>query len=116
MSKTGNIDMRLLRCFFILLVASFSPGVLFNISDNGLEQTAYGIFFAAAYLNFQSKPARSSFFALIRLKLPNDYINNWSCLLNFFHNCPYLKLAKILSPLGCVPSLRFIESYAEDGS
>ena len=51
---------------FILLTASFSPGILFNLSDiGGLEQAAYGIFFAAAYLHFKKNLTRSAFLLLV---------------------------------------------------
>ncbi len=50
---------------FILILGSFSPGIVFNVSDDGIELSAYGLFFAAAYLSFQHKPEKKSFWALI---------------------------------------------------
>jgi hypothetical protein len=46
---------------YLLVVAAFSPGVMFNYSDNGPEQTAYGFFAAAAFLRFYRRPDISSF-------------------------------------------------------
>jgi hypothetical protein len=46
---------------YLLVAAAFSPGVLFNYSDNGPEQTAYGFFAAAAFLRFYRRPDVSSF-------------------------------------------------------
>lgn len=47
--------------FFLIIAAAISPGVICNLSDQGLEQTAYGIFFAAAFLRFVRKPEKSNF-------------------------------------------------------
>lgn len=49
---------------FMLLMASFSPGVIFNVSDRGFEHTAYGLFFIAAYLQFLKRPGRRAFYAM----------------------------------------------------
>jgi len=50
---------------FILILGSFSPGVVFNVGDDGWELVAYGLFFAAAYLSFQKKPEKKTFWAFI---------------------------------------------------
>jgi len=46
---------------YIIVVAAFSPGVIFNYSDNGPEQTAYGFFAAAAFLRFYRLPSVRTF-------------------------------------------------------
>lgn len=50
---------------FILLLAAFSPGIIFILSDvYSLEQSIYSLFFAAAYLRFQKEPGKNTFWAL----------------------------------------------------
>jgi hypothetical protein len=55
---------RSIRIYCVVL-CSFSPGVVFNLSDNGLEQSAYGMFFAAAFLRYYDRPCLASFLWLI---------------------------------------------------
>ena len=47
---------------YLLLLASFSPGVVFCTSDYAhIDQSVYSLYFAAAYLNFTRKPDKKSF-------------------------------------------------------
>ncbi|MDA8431686.1 MAG: hypothetical protein M0Z60_01835, partial [Nitrospiraceae bacterium] len=48
----------------ILLLAGFSPGIMLNLSDDGLLLTAWSLIFAAAFLKFITAPAPSRFWAL----------------------------------------------------
>jgi hypothetical protein len=50
---------------FIIIMLAFSPGVIFNMTDPILEQSAYGILFAASFLWFYRKPGVASFIGLI---------------------------------------------------
>jgi len=50
---------------YILILAAFSPGVLFSISDVGyLEPTCYALYFVAAYLKFLRKPIPRQFWTV----------------------------------------------------
>ena len=49
----------------VIIMTAFSPGVVFNYSDNGLEQTSYGILFCAAFLYFYRNPSKKSFCLLV---------------------------------------------------
>ena len=49
----------------VLILVSFSPGMIYNLSDDGLVQTAYSLFFTAAFLNFLKKQNIINFWALI---------------------------------------------------
>lgn len=50
---------------FVLLLAAFSPGIVFILSDvYSLEQSIYSLFFASAYLRFVNRPTTTSFWAL----------------------------------------------------
>jgi len=49
---------------FVIVAGSFSPGVVFNVSDDGLELVGYALFLAAAYVHFQQHPGRRSFWLL----------------------------------------------------
>ena len=48
----------------ILILGSFSPGLIINITDIGFEQTAYGLIFAAAFLKFFKEPKKTTFLGL----------------------------------------------------
>lgn len=50
---------------YALIVAAFSPGVIFSLGENGLEQTAYGLLWAAAFLHFYEQPSRRGFLWLV---------------------------------------------------
>lgn len=56
-------------CFeraYIVALAAFSPSVLFNVTDVGyLEPTAYGLFFACAYLDFIKEASSKTFWRMI---------------------------------------------------
>ena len=55
---------------YALIAAAFSPGVLVNLTDPGnLENTAYGLFCAAAYLRFLARPDAKRFAALLATAL-----------------------------------------------
>ncbi|PIU03197.1 hypothetical protein COT44_04880 [Candidatus Shapirobacteria bacterium CG08_land_8_20_14_0_20_39_18] len=49
----------------VLILVSFSPGIILNLSDDGLVQTAYGLFFATAFLKFLKKQNKINFLALV---------------------------------------------------
>lgn len=51
--------------FFVALLGAVSPGVIFNLSSVGLEETAYGLFFAAAYLAFLKRPGKATFIPVL---------------------------------------------------
>lgn len=47
---------------FLLLMSSFSPGVVFNLTDYwSMEQTVYAVYFAAALLWFMEEPTEKIF-------------------------------------------------------
>ena len=53
-----------LAVYAVVVLAAFSPGVVFSVSDVGADVTAYGFFFAAALLHFMRKPDRGRFLLL----------------------------------------------------
>lgn len=55
---------RPLAVYLVIALMAFSPGVVFSISDLGIEVTAYGFFFCAALLHFLRTPGRSAFVLL----------------------------------------------------
>jgi hypothetical protein len=59
---TREIFSRNTAIIFMIVLASLSPGVMFNMSDNfGLEQSVYAVFFALAYLRFFRRRDKFSF-------------------------------------------------------
>jgi hypothetical protein len=70
---------------FILVIAAFSPGVLFNVSDIGfLEVNAYGILFLAAYLHFLEQKAKGFAYLSVTLVLLALCLNNAVLYWNLF--------------------------------
>src|SRR2546421_348930 len=61
----SQIVRRLYSRIFVIVMAAFSPGVILNLSDMGLEQTAYGFLFSAAFLRYYSEPNGKHFVRLI---------------------------------------------------
>lgn len=60
-SLARQIFQRQTTVYFVLILASLSPGVITNISDIGfLEPCAYGLFFAASWVHFIRRPSYSS--------------------------------------------------------
>jgi hypothetical protein len=53
-----------LAILLVIVLAAFSPGVVFNVGDLGGEPTAYGFLFAAAWIAFLRTPDRSRFLLL----------------------------------------------------
>ena len=50
-----------LAVYGVVVLAAFSPGVVYSVSDIGSELTGYGFFFAAALVRFLRKPERPRF-------------------------------------------------------
>jgi hypothetical protein len=46
---------------YVIILSAFSPGMVFSLTDRGLEHTAYSLLFALAWLKFIEKPTRHSF-------------------------------------------------------
>jgi hypothetical protein len=55
---------RRLAIYLVIAMLPFSPGVMFSLSDLGIEVSAYGFFFAAALIHFLRAPHRSRFLLL----------------------------------------------------
>lgn len=50
-----------LAVYLVIVLMAFSPGVMFSMSDMGVELTAYGLFFAAAFLRLVREPSAWTF-------------------------------------------------------
>ena len=46
----------------VIILGCFSPSVIFNLGDFGVEQSTYGIFFVAAFLKIFRYPSKRTFF------------------------------------------------------
>ncbi|HEY9216166.1 MAG TPA: YfhO family protein [Ancylobacter sp.] len=53
-----------LTIILVTILTQFSPGVVFNLSDNGIEQTAYGLIYASCFLYYYNSPSRPRFILL----------------------------------------------------
>jgi hypothetical protein len=91
---------------YVLILAAFSPGILFNVSDVGyLEPTIYSLYFASAYWDFLRNRGRGSKTLLLLA---------WGLVvLSFNHGALYWNLFAIPLFLFVMPVKRTTEALSQ---
>lgn len=93
--------------FFVIALGAFSPGVIFNLSDNGLEHTAYGLLFAGMYVKFLKHPQRKTFWGMIAAAaILGISLNHLFLYWNILFIPLFIVVSHLFSPLGFTASVK----------